>query len=97
MSISFTLMFFVGRIWVCRLSQLGIASAKSPPYNVLNRYGGIHAEVHGMKDRDKRSDRGRAERRGRVVKERLREGAFTPEELAELGRVGRDLLDRKRY
>lgn len=50
-----------------------------------------------MRDRDKRSDRGRAERRGRVVKERLREGEFTPEELVQLDRAGRDLLDRKRY
>ena len=64
---------------------------------MLNRYGGIHVEVLGMRDIDKRSDRGRAERRGRVVKERLREGEFTPDELAQLGRVGRDLLDRKRY
>lgn len=50
-----------------------------------------------MRDKDKKSDRGRVERKGRVVKERLREGAFTPDELAELDRVGRDLFDRKRY
>jgi hypothetical protein len=50
-----------------------------------------------MRDRDKRPDRGRAERKGRVVKERLREGEFTPDELTQLGRVGRELLDRKRY
>ena len=77
--------------------MLDIDSANLPLYNLLNRKRGIHVEVHGMRDKDKRSERGRTERKGRVVKERLREGAFTPDELAELGRVGRDLFDRKRY
>lgn len=76
---------------------MDIDSANLPLYNLLNRKRGIHVEVHGMRDKDKRSERGRTERKGRVVKERLREGAFTPDELAELGRVGWELLDRKRY
>ena len=68
-----------------------------PIYNVLNRYGGIQTEVHAMREKSERSDRERTERRARVLKEKICESDFTPDELQELRRVAGDIIDRKRY